>query len=587
VRRTARGDGAEEVAPLVDEEACERGKQPGSDADERGDGARRARLPQPRVDDDERDGDDGEREVAHGEGAKVAEAGHGDAARYAEAARGATSARSPPARLTGPLARGTHAVVKTTRYVSVRGALVAGALALAGGCDDANSTAGDAGTSSSAGDGGSATIGSGAGGSGGGSDATGGNGVGTTSQTGTGGGAPSLDLAGSPCPPRFVDALVTCADARLADPSSGITSAPDAIAACGDATQLAGAFAASCADDSPTPIYCSAGVAPTWSALAEQCLADGWTAWARRTCVFGARFADAMDSPRLLVVAATTLDAGATLDADDAAQVVAALEPSGLVATTSAEAFAAVDGGSFVRTELVDRWNGRSYTSLAYAVGGATFGRFFWSGTLDDVADVIDGVVDACVAEPWPGGEACQGFLVPSTCTSPLVCVGSPPAGDGICTRTTPVASDGSPCSSAAECGPDGYCTVVGLCVSPWKTGQFDDVAFAPLVDGGALERTFVVRGLATVPVEATLDLLVREAVPSEITVTLVNPNGTAILIAEGGSLANGVAWAATPVPVPGDELANGDWTLRVEDAAGGSTGWLSHARLTLATRWD
>jgi hypothetical protein len=266
---------------------------------------------------------------------------------------------------------------------------------------------------------------------------------------------------------------------------------------------------------------------------------------------------------------------------------VAALEPSGLVATTSAEAFAAVDGGAIVRTELVDRWNGRAYTALAYAKGGDAFGRIFAAGTLSPSADVIDGVVDACVAEPGPGGEACQGFLVPSTCTSPLVCVGSLPAGDGICTRITPVASDGSPCSSAAECGPDGYCTVIGLCVSPWKTGQFDDVAFAPLVDGGALERTFVVRGLATVPVEATLDLLVREAAPSEITVTLVNPNGTAIPITAGGAVAKGIEWSATPVPVPGDELANGDWTLRVEDAAGGSTGWLSHARLRLATRWD
>jgi hypothetical protein len=467
-----------------------------------------------------------------------------------------------------------------------RRALVLGALALVSGCDEGASSTGDASTSSSAGGGGSSAIGSGAGGIGGGGAASGTGGA-ATGTSGAGGSAPSLNLAGSPCPPRFVDTLVACADARLADPASGVTTAPAAIASCGDATQLADAFAASCADDSPTPIYCGAGVAPTWSALAEQCLDDGWTAWARRTCVFGARDADALDSPRLLVVSSTTLDAGATLDAGEAAQLVSALEPSGLGGTTRADVFSAVDGGEVVRRELVDRWNGRRYTALSYSAGGAEFGRFFAAGALDPLADVVAGVLASCDAPPGPGGEACQGFLVPSTCTSPLVCIGSPPAGDGICTRTTPVASDGSPCSSAAECEPDGYCASAGLCVSPWKTGQFDDVAFAPLVDGGALERTFVVQGLATVPVEATLDLLVREAVPSEITVTLVNPNGTAITIAPGGAVANGIEWSATPVPVPGDELANGDWTLRVEDAAGGSTGWLSHARLTLATRWD
>jgi hypothetical protein len=477
--------------------------------------------------------------------------------------------------------------MRDSRNAAARRLLLVGAILHTSGCDGEapveDGTAASSGSSQAS----TATVGSGAGGSGGGLEASTGSGAGSTGASGMGGEAPSIDYAGSPCPPRFVDALVACADARLADPTSGITSAPDAIASCGDTAQRAGAFAASCAEDSPTPIYCSAGVAATWSALAEQCLADGWTAWARRTCVFGARDADAFGSPRLLVVSRTTLDAGSTLSADDDARIVSAIAPSGLGATTSAEAFAAVDGGTIVRAELSDRWNGRRYTALTYSAGGAAFGRYFAADALDPLADVVDGVVDACVAPPGPGGEACQGFLVPSTCASPLVCVGSPPVGDGICTRTAPVASDGSPCSGAADCAPDGYCSAIGLCISPWKTGQFDDVAFAPLLDGGALERAIDVRGLATVPVEATVDLLVRHADPTEITVTLVNPNGTEIAVGGGVSFVDGIAWSAVPVAVPGDELANGVWTLRVADAAGGSTGWLSHVRLTLATRWD
>ena len=375
-----------------------------------------------------------------------------------------------------------------------------------------------------------------------------------------------------------------CADAQLADPESGFGFFVEAVAACADAEPLADAYDASCAEDVPRPIYCDAEYGAVWTDLYEVCTNDGITAFAERTCVFGSRYQDALSSRRLLVLSKEVLDASAALTGVEAAQIVAALEPSSHVVTTPAEAFAAVDEGKMNRIQLADRWSGQRFTAIEYGAGDNSFGRFFVAGSATGVADIQDGDLYNCEAGPGPGGEACDG---PAQCAAPLTCSGKPPGGEGTCALTTPATKDGESCAEALDCGPDAYCTGPGICVSPWKTGVFEDICFAPLVDGGELTRTITVKGLTTVPIDGLIDLVVRHPDTSELTVSLVNPMGTAITVFTGEPAGQDLVLAGVPVPVPGDESINGEWTLRVTDASGGDTGWLSHWGMFFTSRWD
>lgn len=442
------------------------------------------------------------------------------------------------------------------------------------------STSTSSSTSSSSGSAGSAGNGGNGGDSGNGGNAGGGNGG------GGGGPMPSISFVGSPCPPRYVKDIVACADGLAADPQ--FTSYIEAVIACSKAELVADAYAQSCAEDKPTPIYCSFDDAQIWLDLQDQCINDAITASAERTCAFGARYRDVFQSKRLLVLSTQILNANSPLSSMEASQLVSAIKPSSFTATTPAEVFAAVDGGQVNRVELADRWNGRRYTVLEYGAGDNSYGRFFIAGTSTGVADIQDGDLVQCNADPGPGGEDCDGNFTPANCASPLVCAGPAMNGnDGLCSLITPVAKDGNTCAMPLDCGPDAYCTNVGICISPWKTGVFDDIAFAPLVDGGDLKRTIVVKGLATVPINALIDLVIHHPDTSELTVTLINPLGTETTVFQGNPADQDLVLTAAQAPVLGDESINGLWTLRIQDAQGGNTGWLSHWRIFFTSRWD
>lgn len=435
-------------------------------------------------------------------------------------------------------------------------------------------------SSSSSSSGSAGSAGNGGAGGAGGESGNGGNG-------GSGGGpVSSISFVGCPCPPRYVNDIVACADGLAADPQ--FTSYTQAIIACSKAESVADAYAQSCAEDKPTPLYCSVADSQFWLDLQDQCINDSITAFAERTCVFGARYRDIFQSKRLLVLSSRVLDANSSLTNIEAAQLVSAIEPSSHTATTPSEVFAAVDAGQVNQVELADRWNGRRYTVFEYGAGDNSYGRFFITGTNTGVADIQDGDLYACNADLGPGGEDCNGFFMPDTCPSTLVCAGPAMNGnDGLCSLITPVSTDGFPCATPFDCGPDGYCTNVGICISPWKTGVFNDIAFAPLVDGSDLKRTIVVKGLATVPINALMDLVIRHPDTSELTVTLINPLGTETTVFQGNPAGQDLILTGVQAPVLGDESINGVWTLRIQDAQGGQTGWLSHWRIFFTSRWD
>lgn len=432
------------------------------------------------------------------------------------------------------------------------------------------------------------SVGGSAGNGAGGGDAGGAGGAGGNGGNGGAGGNPisNISLVGSPCPLGFIADIVACADALLADPQ--YTHYAQAVLACSDAMSVADAYEKSCAEDMPTPVYCQVDFSQVWFELQDRCINDALPAFAERTCVFGARYRDALDSKRLLVLSKTILDVNSPLSNVEALQVVSALQPSSAMVMTVAEAFARVDQGKINRVELADRWNGRRYTVLEYGAGDNSYGRFFKAGTDLGLADIQDGDLYQCTADPGPGGEDCDGYFTPSTCTSPLVCAGPAMQGtNGLCSDIAPVAKDGNPCSMPLDCGPDAYCSSIGICTSPWKTGVFSDIAFAPLVSGAEVTRTILVKGLATVPTNGVMDLLIRHPDATELTVTLTNPLGTVIPIFQGNPGGQDLELNGASFSAPGDEPINGAWTLHIQDASGGETGWLSHWRMSFTSRWD
>lgn len=187
---------------------------------------------------------------------------------------------------------------------------------------------------------------------------------------------------------------------------------------------------------------------------------------------------------------------------------------------------------------------------------------------------------------------------VKADCDSGLTCTGVPYDGStpwGRCVASTSAPGEGESCSPSRPCSGTLLCVGLelfgeGSCSPAWMSGSWVDAEGAALPDAtsaaaGVLERSQVVYGLATVPVEIVVELDIAHARPADLRITLVDPNGVEGLVADG---------AAGPLPtralvsgIPGDDSVNGRWTLRVADRASGKTGDLKSWTLQLTSRWD
>jgi hypothetical protein len=136
-----------------------------------------------------------------------------------------------------------------------------------------------------------------------------------------------------------------------------------------------------------------------------------------------------------------------------------------------------------------------------------------------------------------------------------------------------------------------------GTCVPAWLRGQFDDWAVTPLVPSGTLERDIEVYGLATVAMDAGVYVELANVVPSKIVVKLRNPAGTEATLWDGPAIGaaepqidgdNFVEVAATADSFPGDESANGTYTLVVQSLPGNDPdGEVGDWHLTVTSRFD
>ena len=116
-----------------------------------------------------------------------------------------------------------------------------------------------------------------------------------------------------------------------------------------------------------------------------------------------------------------------------------------------------------------------------------------------------------------------------------------------------------------------------------------NDETSLPLVDNGTLTRTTIVSGLSTVSTDVWLDLFVIHPDTSELTVTLTNPAGTIADVFVGAAGGNGeiATFRAPRLGFPGDEPANGVWTLTIVDDSAGNEGTLLDYVLRVGSRDD
>ena len=155
------------------------------------------------------------------------------------------------------------------------------------------------------------------------------------------------------------------------------------------------------------------------------------------------------------------------------------------------------------------------------------------------------------------------------------------PAEESSCSAEAPCpAGSGLQCQGAAFGGE-------GICRPAWLSGSFEVSPSQSIPDGGSSEVALVAYGLATVDVEVRLDLWIDHPRTADLRVTVTNPSGNELLIADGvegreislrDELVRGLS---------GDESVNGVWTLRVVDGVRGEAGTIYGFGLTIMSRWD
>jgi len=193
-----------------------------------------------------------------------------------------------------------------------------------------------------------------------------------------------------------------------------------------------------------------------------------------------------------------------------------------------------------------------------------------------------------------PEGDPCTST---STCQSGLTCEGVPNDGSSIygrCRNPTAIPGDGDTCSVFAPCGTGLVCTglasggVEGLCRPAWMAADFTQYADVGLPGSSALVQSpLVVVGLATVPVDLTVELDIVHASPSNLVLTLEDPGGETALLWNGPT--EGRPPASIPVTrgISRDSSINGRWKLHVTNPSGVGSGRLRAWTLKLTSRWD
>ncbi|MAQ13966.1 MAG: hypothetical protein CMN30_04120 [Sandaracinus sp.] len=337
--------------------------------------------------------------------------------------------------------------------------------------------------------------------------------------------------------------------------------------------------------------------------LASTCTGEGCAAPVARECLFGSTFYELRHTdPRFTVEGRTPYTSVEGLSALRKLQILTAVRVAYTEVTDSTEALAAVDAGEVIHYDVVHAASGLRFAIWEYGAGDNSYGAIFADRSTEILAEINDGDFYECtlftddVTTTLPGeGEDCTPAL---GCAGTLRCNGYvAEAGSGKCISEAPLAGEGTDCGAGfPACGEGLICAGVavdpawGLCNPEWMRGTFTDATATAIADVATVERTLYAYGLATVTTDVEIDLALEHTYPGDLLITLINPVGTEAVVFDGevdDFDSETITVSRALSAFPGDEDANGAWTLRVTDRVAQDVGTLQSWSLTLTSRWD
>jgi hypothetical protein len=412
--------------------------------------------------------------------------------------------------------------------------------------------------------------------------------------------APLPPAPSGACHPAITAAITSCVDDREQDPDHdpATTSKVALIEQCADIEPVAPARDALCAMASAPAQVCALSLEQLSSDYLPGCARELVDAALDETCVFGSRYGDvfAGRADALVVVSRRVLTSADQLDALTQAQIVAAVQRTAYDdVMTAAQAFAAVDGGEVNQTVLWDASARRAFVAYEVGAGDNSFGAYFVHGTTDVTAEIIDGDVLNCMATWGAERRMCQDD---AHCAAGARCLGRSEASPlGRCVDMSLDAPRGALCNAQTPCPvADGLVcggSLIGgegTCEPTWQRGSFLSRPALAIPDNtmSGVEAQLLTYGLASVSTDVVIDLHITHPRIADLRVSLINPSSTEAVVFSGER--DGTELYLNSLPLrgfPGDESANGVWTLKVVDTRRGQTGTIQSFGLTLTSRWD
>jgi hypothetical protein len=397
------------------------------------------------------------------------------------------------------------------------------------------------------------------------------------------------------CHADIANAILACVEAKENSSTEDVSTMTrqDLIEACTTPEQVASAWEKLCAQSSAPSDVC-ASFEEFSSSYLPACGRELIDKTLDTTCVFGTTYPDIWNRPGAVVVLEQrVLSQSDVLSPLEQQQVIAAVKSSAHSEVSSIdEAFAAADGGIVYQTQLWDASHRKPYTSVELGAGDNSFGLIFDFGTVQPVATINDSDILECKVF-W--GSEMRPCKQDEHCAGELSCTGvAEELEKGRCIDTSkdehPV--NGTECSDQEPC-PEGtgfVCAGGFMCNPAWMRGRFVSRPNLPIPDANpnGADATIVAYGLTTVSTDVALDLHITHERPSDLVVSVINPEGTEVVVFDKKQGVNEIFFDSLPVEgFPGDESANGVWTVRAVDTKTGSTGIIRSFSLTITSRWD
>ena len=396
------------------------------------------------------------------------------------------------------------------------------------------------------------------------------------------------------CHPAILRSISGCIDEQLADPERdpGTWTGLDVGRACVDAEAVAPSHDAICAAERPAPTWCALDYELFMTAQVSLCEDTAVYYAMGRECALGANFGELRNGLAGVAVTHRRVITEATaLTALEGQQLVAAAQVAYEDVRDVSGALEAVDGGEVNQLHVWDATAHRGFVVYEYGAGDNSYGGVLAEGGKTVQVQIRDGDYTNCPA-PGPELRLC---VADADCDAGMRCTGVT-AGRGRCVAPHEFANNSASCQTTAEdngCGVASglICSGVdndgrGLCLPVWQRGRFEDYAVAHLPAGGKLVRTLTAYGLTTVSTDVTARIVADFATPADLRITLTNPATTVGVVWGNEAGAGGLRLERQVRAFPGDESANGEWVLTIENR-GTTSGTLVSWGLDIQSRWD